>query len=56
MDELSMYVTWAKDFKLSEEGVQAFQAIRKLDKIRDILMHGGDDGDVMGEIRGVVLA
>lgn len=53
MDELSLYVVWAKDFKMSDEGVRAFQAIRREEKIRGILLQNPDDA--LEQIRAVIL-
>lgn len=55
-DMLMKYVAWAKEFKLAEEGVEAFRAIYRVNKIRDLLMSSAVDEPsvALDAIRGIV--
>ena len=55
-DILMQYVAWAKEFKLAEEGVDAFRAIYRVKKIRDLLMSDAVDDapDALSQIRLIV--
>lgn len=55
-DILMQYVAWAKEFKLTEEGVDAFRAIHRVNKIRDLLMSDAVDDapDALSQIRLII--
>ncbi|AHL18582.1 hypothetical protein ISF9_112 [Microbacterium phage vB_MoxS-ISF9] len=53
---LMQYVAWAKEFNITEEGVDAFRAIYRVNKIRDLLMSDAVDDapDALSQIRLIV--